>query len=32
MARIPYIDENAIAADPALIGEIKGGRGRLINI
>ncbi|HWD48452.1 MAG TPA: carboxymuconolactone decarboxylase family protein [Rhizomicrobium sp.] len=32
MARIPYIDENAIVADPALIGAIKGGRGRLINI
>ncbi len=32
MARIPYVDENAIVADPALIGAIKGGRGRLINI
>jgi alkylhydroperoxidase family enzyme len=32
MARIPYIDENAIVADPVLIGAIKGGRGRLINI
>jgi alkylhydroperoxidase family enzyme len=32
MARIPYIDEDAITADPALIGAIKGGRGRLINI
>ena len=32
MARIPYIDEDAIAADPALIGAIKGARGRLINI
>jgi len=32
MARIPYIDENAIVADAALIGAIKGGRGRLINI
>jgi alkylhydroperoxidase family enzyme len=32
MARIPYIDEDAIVADPALIGAIKGGRGRLINI
>jgi alkylhydroperoxidase family enzyme len=32
MARIPYFDENAIDADPALIDAIKGGRGRLINI
>lgn len=32
MARIPYIEEDAIAADPALIGAIKGARGRLINI
>jgi alkylhydroperoxidase family enzyme len=31
MARIPYIDEEAVA-DPALIGAIKGARGRLINI
>jgi alkylhydroperoxidase family enzyme len=32
MARIPYLEEDAIAADPALIGAIKGARGRLINI
>jgi alkylhydroperoxidase family enzyme len=32
MARIPYIEEDTIAADPALIDAIKGTRGRLINI
>jgi 4-carboxymuconolactone decarboxylase len=32
MARIPYIDEDTIAADPALLAAIKGTRGRLINI
>ena len=32
MARIPYIEEDAIVADPALIDAIKGARGRLINI
>ena len=32
MARVPYIEEDVIAADPALIGAIKGARGRLINI
>jgi 4-carboxymuconolactone decarboxylase len=32
MARIPYIDEDAIVADLALIGAIKGARGRIINI
>jgi alkylhydroperoxidase family enzyme len=32
MPRVPYIDENAIDADPALIHAIKGARGRIINI
>ena len=32
MARIPYVDEDATAADAALISAIKGTRGRLINI
>jgi 4-carboxymuconolactone decarboxylase len=32
MARIPYVDEDATAADAVLINAIKGTRGRLINI
>jgi alkylhydroperoxidase family enzyme len=32
MARIPYLAEDEIIADPALISAIKGARGRLLNI